>query len=88
MNAERRARKLQAVPSWADLEVIKEFFINRPAGYHVDHIVPLRAKWQFDGEGNRIWIAGGLHVIENLQYLTGSENCKKGCWFDHVNYEM
>lgn len=62
-----RASKLKATPLWADLEAIKEFYINCPKGYHVDHIVPLQGK-----------NVRGLHVLKNLQYLTASENCSKG----------
>ena len=65
--AKRRAIKLQAIPPWADLEKIKEFYQNCPEGHHVDHIVPLRHP-----------LVCGLHVSENLQYLTAEENLKKG----------
>tara|TARA_B110000211_G_scaffold32111_1_gene32514 strand:- start:734 stop:1270 length:537 start_codon:yes stop_codon:yes gene_type:complete len=67
----RRASKLQRTPAWADLEAIKQFYINCPKGYHVDHIVPL--------QGVNI---SGLHVLNNLQYLTKSENCKKSNKYD------
>ena len=66
-NAKRRAAKLQRTPAWADLEAIKKFYDNCPEGYAVDHIVPL--------QGVNI---SGLHVLNNLQYLTKSENSKKG----------
>jgi len=61
-----KAMRLQRVPSWADLEAIKEFYLNRPEGYHVDHIVPLRGKE-----------VSGLHVLENLQYLPAKDNLSK-----------
>lgn len=65
-NALRRAKKLNATPSWADHEKIKEIYNNCPEGYHVDHIVPLQGE-----------LVSGLHVECNLQYLTAEENLKK-----------
>lgn len=66
-NAKRRAAKLQATPQWADLEKIKDIYKNCPEGYHVDHIYPLTSNW-----------VCGLHVPENLQYLTAEDNLRKG----------
>lgn len=51
---------------WSDMEKISKFYDECPEGYHVDHIVPLQGK-----------IVSGLHVLENLQYLTALENIKK-----------
>jgi hypothetical protein len=62
----RRSQKLNAIPQWADLEKIQEFYHSCPEGYHVDHVIPLQGK-----------IVCGLHVIENLQYLTAIENHQK-----------
>lgn len=62
-----RAIRLQRMPKWADIGAIKEFYKNCPDGYHVDHIIPLRGK-----------TVSGLHIVENLQYLTSEENLKKG----------
>jgi hypothetical protein len=74
--AKRRARKLEATPSWLSkqhFEAIKEFYkeakrLEDLFGelYHVDHIVPL--------QGAHVC---GLHVPWNLQVLTASENCSK-----------
>lgn len=63
----RRARKNNATPSWADLDAIKEFYKNCPAGYEVDHIIPLL--------GQNVC---GLHVLSNLQYLLKTDNRRKG----------
>ena len=65
--AKRRAAKLQRTPAWADLKAIKQFYLNCPKGYEVDHIVPL--------QGVNV---SGFHVLNNLQYLTKSENSSKG----------
>lgn len=62
----RRAAKLQRTPSWADLCRISTIYLNCPAGYTIDHVIPLCGK-----------LVSGLHVPENLQYLTGSENSSK-----------
>lgn len=73
-NAKRKAAKKRATPSWADLDEIKamyelcvhvEYLTGVP--HHVDHIVPLRGK-----------LVSGLHVANNLQILTATENIKKG----------
>lgn len=42
---------------------IKQFYKNRPQGHHVDHIVPISL--------------GGLHRLDNLQYLPIEENRRK-----------
>lgn len=65
-NAKRRALILQRTVKWANLEEIKEFYKNCPKGYHVDHYYPLQGK-----------IVCGLHVLENLQYITAEENMSK-----------
>ena len=40
----RQANKIKATPKWANLEKIKEIYLNCPSGYHVDHITPLTNK--------------------------------------------
>jgi hypothetical protein len=66
-SANERAIRLQRLPIWADKELIKEFYLNCPEGYHVDHIIPLRGK-----------LVSGLHIINNLQYLPAKDNISKG----------
>ncbi len=44
--------------------LVKNFYLNTPAGYEVDHIIPLSK--------------GGGHYIDNLQYLTKQQNSSKG----------
>ena len=63
--------KLQRIPKWADMEAIAYFYDNCPEGYEVDHIIPL--------QGKKI---SGLHVAENLQWLTILENRIKGNSWD------
>lgn len=65
-NAKYRANKLNATPSWADLDKIKLIYKLRPNDYHVDHIIPLQGE-----------IVCGLHVEYNLQYLLAKNNKSK-----------
>lgn len=65
-SAKRRALLKSAVPKWADLDAIKLFYKNCPEGYEVDHIIPLQGK-----------NVCGLHILENLQYLTFKDNRAK-----------
>ena len=65
-----RARRQQQLPSWANLEQIKQIYLNCPEGHHVDHIIPLK--------GIK---ACGLHIETNLQYLPAKENlCKRNLY--------
>lgn len=56
----------QRTPVWADREAIKRFYEACPVGYEVDHEIPLRGRF-----------VSGLHVVENLQYLTSEANRRK-----------
>lgn len=64
--AKRRAIKQRSLIEDYKSE-IKSIYLNCPAGYEVDHIIPLVND-----------IVCGLHVPWNLQYLTRSENRTKG----------
>lgn len=71
MTAKRRAAKRRAIPKWVDKQKIKEIYANTPEGCAVDHIVPLISDF-----------VCGLHVHDNLQYLTVMENaCKSNKWW-------
>ena len=59
-----RAKKYRVIDPKADPEKIKLFYLNRPEGYEVDHIIPLSK--------------GGRHHEDNLQYLLREENRSKG----------
>jgi hypothetical protein len=69
----RRASRLQRTPRWADLDAIRTVYaearritVETGVMHHVDHQIPL--------QGRKV---SGLHVHNNLQILTGSENSKK-----------
>ena len=66
----REIAEIRQRPKWADMDKIREIYVNRPEDCHVDHIVPLRGK-----------NVSGLHVEHNLQYLPIMENMRK-----HNNY--
>lgn len=72
--ANKRAKKLRAMPAWADEEHIKRFYseaeimtVLTGIKHEVDHIVPL----------NGIGVCG-LHVPANLRVVTREFNLKKG----------
>jgi len=70
----RYSRKKQRTPKWItkqELFKIKQFYLNRPIGYEVDHIIPLC------GEN-----VSGLHVLKNLQYLPAEKNRIKNKKFE------
>lgn len=72
-NQKRKAAKRQAVPAWADHDLIADIYayarIMRDHGVdcHVDHEVPLRGK-----------LVSGLHTHDNLTVLLATDNLRKG----------
>ena len=69
----RKATKLNATPSWANLEQIKRIYstcanITKRTGieHHVDHIIPL--------QGENVC---GLHVENNLAIIPAKMNLQK-----------
>ena len=69
----RYARQLKATPAWSDQAAIDDIYqiawlLTQMTGvpHEVDHILPLKSSW-----------VCGLHVPENLQVLTKSENSRK-----------
>ena len=70
----RRAKKIQATPFWANLNIIQCYYsvsamLNREGEikYHVDHIIPLNGK-----------NVCGLHNEFNLRVIPAIQNMKKG----------
>jgi len=68
----RRVHELQT-PNWANIEKINEIYRRRPEGHHVDHIIPLNGA-----------TVSGLHVENNLQYLTAEENLSKSNKYEAI----
>jgi 5-methylcytosine-specific restriction endonuclease McrA len=74
-NALYRAQRDQRSPAWAFLAEIALVYKNCPEDAQVDHIIPLK--------GN---LVSGLHVAENLQYLSPEDNIRKSNTFDIEKY--
>lgn len=64
-----KGERAKRIPLWYNLQQkeIENFYLNCPPGYQVDHIIPLKGD-----------LVSGLHVIENLQYLSIEDNLRKG----------
>ena len=61
-----KAKSLERIVPWTNMQEISKFYSRCPEGHHVDHIVPMQGE-----------IVSGLHVLDNLQYLSALENIKK-----------
>lgn len=59
------------IPPWSQTDLIVEYYNSCPDGMHVDHKYPLKGS-----------LVSGLHVIENLQYLSAEANLAKSNKFD------
>jgi hypothetical protein len=69
-NIKYKTRRELATPAWANLETIRQIY-DCAEGDHVDHIIPLQGE-----------LVCGLHVENNLQYLSPEENIKKSNSFE------
>ena len=67
----RHKRVRRQTPVWADMRAMFDIYMNVPKGFQVDHIIPITG---LTLEGYRV---SGLHIAENLQYLTEQENLTK-----------
>jgi hypothetical protein len=62
----REIAEARQTPKWADRKAIRDFYINKPEGHHVDHVIPLQGK-----------NVSGLHVPSNLKIIPAIENMRK-----------
>src|ERR1700675_1760626 len=67
----RRSHLERISPKWADRKAIRAFYAACPPRHQVDHVIPIKSKK-----------VCGLHVLENLQYLTPDANKRKHGHFD------
>lgn len=71
----RRVKQISATVPWSDYDAIRQFYNNCPKGCVVDHIIPLQGKY-----------VCGLHVLNNLQYLSIKENIVKSNYHESEEY--
>ena len=71
-----RAKRERRCVSWANMSKMAEIYKNCPERMVVDHIIPLNGKF-----------ISGLHVENNLQYLSEKENLKKKNKFNFEEYK-
>lgn len=67
----REASLIQRTPAWVDLATIKKIYQSTPAGYHVDHEIPLRGR-----------LVSGLHIHTNLRVIPALANLSKGAKYE------
>jgi len=74
----RQTRIKKATPKWADLDAIKQFYVEAQRltketriPHEVDHIIPIKGK-----------LVSGLHVPANLQILTEKQNQTKNAHYE------
>ena len=59
------------------VEATIQIYAERPEGYEVDHIVPIKGYGFLNGKRQRV--VSGLHVPWNLESIPKAENRKKSC---------
>jgi hypothetical protein len=67
----RKSRMKPNTPKWVNKHQLLSWFMNRPDGMEIDHIIPINGK-----------SISGLNVPWNLQYLSSDENNLKSNQFD------
>ncbi len=61
-----RAEKLNRLPAWADQDKIAEIIKNCPDDLEIEHGFPLQGR-----------LISGLHVHQNIGYMSAKENASK-----------
>ncbi len=61
-----RAKRLNRMPSWVDEVELREVINSCPPNMELDHDFPIKGKF-----------ISGLHVANNINFLTATENRKK-----------
>lgn len=65
-------------PAWADRDALLVMYETCPPGFHVDHVIPLKAQLrEIDPETGHKFVASGLDAPGNLAHLPAAENIRK-----------